>query len=331
MNLRGKYLWISLPALLLAAGTALAGSQAITECGAVLTDPGNYRLANDLVDCPADGVFIGGSDISLDLKGHEISCADVTPLAAGVAVIGTEDALVRNVTVKNGRVSNCNDGIVFVFVENSRIMKISSTGNRRFNGGFGTGITLWLSNHNVVMNSHAFGNAGDGIFSGFSSGNMIKHNKSYENFDGAGITAEAVSDSLFMCNQVYSNLDGINLQGPSDGYPMYSTGNLLQGNYASYNFGAGINMMGFRWDGWFYGADIPEDNTIRLNIVEHNDYADVLEIYLDLVTWDVTLHPDETCLNTWEKNRFGSEIGPNGCFGVPVDLDEVCAMGGDDD
>lgn len=331
MNLRGKHLWISLPALLLATGTALAGSQVISECGAVLTEPGNYRLANDLVDCPADGVFIDGSDISLDLKGHEISCADVTPLAAGVAVIGTEEAVVSNVTVRNGRVSNCNDGIVFVFTENSKITKISSTGNRRFEGWGGTGITVWLSNHNVIMKNRTFGNAGDGIFSGFSSGNVFKHNRSYDNFDGAGITAEAVSDSLFMCNHVSGNLDGINMQGPSDGYPMFSTDNLLQGNYSSYNFGAGINMMGFKWDGWPYGADIPENNTIRLNIAEHNGYADFLEIYFDLVTWDVTLHPDETCLNTWEKNRFGTELGPAGCFGVPFDLDEVCAMGGDDD
>jgi parallel beta-helix repeat protein len=323
MKMRENHFWITLPALLLAAGSVLAGSQSVSECGTVITEPGNYKLVNDLLDCEGDGVTIVSSDVKLDLKSHEISCADNGQLIGGVVVEGTEEAAVRNVTVKNGHVSNCVDGIVFIFTEDSKIMHMSSTGNRLLDGGNGTGITVYLSHNNVIMKNHTFGNGSDGINSWLSSGNLFKHNTSNDNVNGFGIYVQTETNSRIMCNRTHGNVDGIWLAGGS--------GNLLRGNFVSGNIASGIGMMGFLWDGFLW-LDMPAGNTIRSNITEDNPWSDVSEILYDWVTGEVLLHPEDTCMNTWEKNQFETELGPTGCFGVPYELedDDVCALDDED-
>ena len=314
----------SITLLILAAGSVLAAPpQSVTDCGTIITEPGNYKLVNNLLDCEGGGVTIVSSKVKLDLKSHEISCADNGELIGGVVVAGTEEAAVRNVTVKNGHVSNCVDGIVFMFTEDSRIMHMSSAGNHLLDDAYGTGITVYFSHNNVIMKNHVYGNASDGIGSWGSSGNLFKHNTSSDNANGAGIYMETESNSRIMCNRMQGNDTGI-LLGPG------SSGNLLRGNFASGNIG-GIAMMGFAWDGFLW-LDIPGGNTIKSNIAENNPWADFSEIYYDLVTGEVLLHPEGTCMNTWKKNRFETEFGPPGCFGVPYELedDDVCALDYDD-
>ena len=140
MKVHQKYFWITLPVLLLAAGSVLAepkkagpnhgAPKIVTECGTILTEPGNYKLTHDLLDCPGSGVGILGSDIVLNLKGHEISCAENDLEVGGVYVERISlRAVISNVTVKNGHVSNCRDGIVLINTEDSKVMNITSTGN----------------------------------------------------------------------------------------------------------------------------------------------------------------------------------------------------------
>ena len=191
MKKHGNYFLILLPIMLLAAASVVAepkkagpghgAPKDVTECGTVLTEPGNYKLANDLLDCPGGGVEIVGSDIILNLKGHQISCAENDLDIAGVIVYSLTEAMVSNVTVKNGHVSNCKDGIVLVQVEDSKIMNMTSTGNTQWERApgewvYGTGITVYLSRNNVIMHNHTYGNASDGIGSWDSSGNLFKHN-----------------------------------------------------------------------------------------------------------------------------------------------------------
>ena len=314
----------SITLLILAAGSVLAAPpQSVTDCGTIITEPGNYKLVNDLLDCEAGGVTIVSSDVKLDLKSHEISCADTGQLIGGVVVAGTEDAAVRNVTVKSGHVSNCVDGIVLILTEDSKIMHMSSTGNRLLDDAYGTGITVYLSHNNVIMKNHTFGNASDGIASIGSSGNLFKHNTSTDNGNGFGIYLEIETNSRIMCNQIHGNVDGIWLAGGS--------GNLLRGNFVSSNIAGGIGMMGFLWDGFLW-LDMPAGNTIRSNITEDNPWSDVSEILYDWVTGEILLHPEGTCMNTWEKNQFETELGPTDCFGVPYELedDDVCALDYDD-
>jgi len=354
MKMHQKYFWISLPVLLLVAGSVLAAPKApkhgalknVTKCGTILTEPGNYKLANDLLDCPGNGVEILGSDIVLNLKGYEISCADNDLEVGGIMVVGSPEAAVRNVTVKNGHVSNCRDGIVLIFSEDSKVMNITSTGNTKYwrehpvepgepvtgEWVYGTGITLWLSRNNVIMHNHTYGNASDGIGSWESSGNLFKHNTSTGNGDsgqGAGISLSAEESSRIMCNRVHGNSDGILLLSGG------SSGNLIRGNLVTGNV-AGIEMLGFYWQhpsgSPEYYYDMPSGNTIRSNIVEDNPWVDLFEAYWDFGI-ELLPNPDGICRNTWEKNQFQTEIGVAGCIGIPVELDEkdVCALDDDHD
>ena len=321
MNIRNNHLWICLPALLLAAGSVLAGVQHVTECGTVLTEPGNYHLEKNLLDCPEFGVVIGGSNIKLDLKGHLVACAESDAPTLGLGLIGSSEAAVSNITVGHGYVANCHDGILLSNAEDSKVMKMTSSGNHLWQGMFGTGITVWKSHNNVIMKNHFFGNASTGIGSWQSSGNIFKHNTSNGNGDGlwvgSGIDVGTTTDSLFLCNRLYGNVDGIIL---AEG----STGNHIKGNDASRNIVSGIDMLGYAWEGYLW-EPIPGGNTIEKNIAENNGWFDLSEIYYDLVTDDVFVNPDGTCMNTWQMNRFGTEFGTPGCFGVSFDLEDVCA------
>lgn len=330
-----NFVWMLLPVLLLVVGSVLAGPKhgapiKVTECGTVLTEPGNYKLVNDLLDCPGSGVEINGSDITLNLKGHEISCADNNLEVAGVGVWSPTGDIISNVTIKNGRVSNCRDGIVLVQTEDSKVMHIISTGNTEWEPVpdvlvYGTGITLWLSHNNVIMHNHTYGNASDGIGSWESSGNLFKHNTSTDNGNvwyGSGINLSYEHKSRVMCNRTHGNADGILLW---DG----SSGNLLSGNLVTGNLNTGIGTIGYFWQEDYVA--MPSGNTIRSNIVEGHSWVDVFEAYWDFGD-NLLDNPDGVCRNAWEKNQFGTQIGLPGCIGNSVELDDhdVCALGYDD-
>lgn len=353
MKKHGNHFLVLLPILLLFAASVLAephkagpnhgAPKDVTECGTVLTEPGNYKLANDLLDCPANGVEIVGSDIVLNLKGHAISCADNNLEVGGVIVYPLTDAMVSNVTVKNGQVRNCRDGIVLIQTEDSKVMNITSTGNTKWEpvpgvAIYGTGITVWLSRNNVIMHNHTYGNASDGIGSWESSGNLFKHNKSTGNGDGwsgSGINLSNENNSRIMCNRLHGNADGIQvLWGAEDSGG--SSGNLIRGNLVTGNQNSGIGFLGFYWqdpdtaEEWYYA--MPADNTVRSNIVEGNPWVDLYEAYWDFGA-NLLLNPDGICRNNWEKNQFGTDIGLPGCIGTSVVLDEydVCALNDDHD
>jgi len=327
MKKHETYFLIFLPVLLLVAGSVLAvpengGQKNVTDCGTVLTEPGSYKLVNDLLACPEHGIKITGSDIDLNLKGHEISCANDW---IGVFLMGSSETTVKNVTVRNGHVSNCFDGIGLWYAEDSKVMNMSSTDN------YEAGIALWSSQNNVIMHNDVRGSAIDGIYSWSSSGNLFKHNTSIGNgngWEGAGMSLEGENNSRIMCNRVHGNADGILLHTGG-------SGNLIRGNLVSGNV-TGIEMLGFYWQdpdsGQEYYYGMPSGNTIRSNIAESHSWVDLYEAYWDFGS-ELLPNPDGICRNTWEKNQFQTEIGVAGCIGIPVALDEedVCALGNDDD
>jgi parallel beta-helix repeat protein len=45
----------------------------VTTCGTMITQPGKYTLANDLLQCPGDGIVIRSAGVSLNLNGHQIT------------------------------------------------------------------------------------------------------------------------------------------------------------------------------------------------------------------------------------------------------------------
>jgi parallel beta-helix repeat protein len=301
---------------------AFAGVQQIYECGTIITEPGNYQLVADLVDCPEGGVTIAVSDVKLNLKGHTITCETNDNLIGGVVAVPHFDDVIRNVEIRNGYIHNCNDGIALLYAQDSKIKHITSTGNREIGGGYGTGITVAWSSNNTITHNHTYGNALDGIFSFESSNNVFKHNLSTDHWSGSGIWMVEETGSKVMCNETYRNYNGIAL-GPD------STGNILRGNAATGNF-EGIGAFGYAWEGYFW-RDIPSDNVFARNIATGNYFVDLEEVYFDVVTWDYLLHPENECQNTWMENDFGTTFGPVGCFDYSVDLnDDVCALEDED-
>jgi len=320
MKIRESYLWALLPILLLVAGTAFAGVQRITECGTVIDEPGSYKLKNDLLDCPGGGIEITSSNVTLDLMGNEITCFDG---GTGVGLMGTEEEAVRNVTVKKGHISNCSYGIIVLFAEDSKIMNMTSSANHI------TGIAVWVSSNIVIMKNQTYANRFNGIESWGSSGNLFKHNSSTDNggdWVGSGVDFTNETNSQIMCNRIHGNADGILLAPSEFGN---SSGNLLHGNLITDNHVSGIGMMGIAEYGELL-LDIPAGNTVRSNIVGNNVFFDFFEFYYDTETEDFLLHPNDICMNTWDKNQFGVGYGPTDCFGVPIELEDVCALDDDD-
>jgi parallel beta-helix repeat protein len=323
MKLYARFKWLLVSPLLLVTFSVLAGPpQAVTECETLITEPGKYRLVNDLVDCEETGVAIVASDVTLDLKKHTISCADNGVRSGGI-VVGLFN-FVRNVKVTNGAVTGCADGILIAGAEDSKITKMTSWNNRLWDGpGSGTGITVWFSHNNVIMNNDVYGNPEQGIGSWESSGNLYKHNTVTDNF--LGIWSGGEDNAQILCNQTMGNVIGIGL-GPG------SNGSLIRGNRVSDNLFDGISLAGRAYGG-ILEEDIPAGNTVRMNIAENNGSGDLFEGYWNFGGGDFyLLHPDGTCLNTWEMNQYGTSLAPANCIkaSVLLDEDDVCALDEDD-
>jgi parallel beta-helix repeat protein len=308
---------------------ANAGVQPVYDCETTLSEPGNYRLMNDLLDCAYYGVWIEGSDITLDLDGHSISCLDNGERNAGVIAWNTDSWFIRDVHVKNGHVSNCADGFLLAGAVDSKITKVSSFGNRIWytpdgEEASGTGITVWYSENSLVKNNHTYDNAMQGIGVWDSAGTLIKHNTVTGN-PFAGIWTASADGTEISCNRAHGNGTGIGL-GPS------STGGLVKGNLATENWSDGISAWAWAWDGFPY-TELPSENTFKHNISEANWGVDHAEALYDLLTGDIITHPDDMCRNTWFENQFYSSFGPDGCIGYRVELDEddVCALDDDGD
>lgn len=298
-----------LAVLISVTGMAWAGDETVTDCRTIIDQPGHYSVANDILDCPEGGVTIVSSDVVLDLKRHEISCINNGEFIGGVVVLGTPDTPVRNVTVKNGYVSNCADGIVLQDAEGCLVTGMTSYGNWVYKGGSeGTGLTLFRASKNTIRNNLFYGNELFGLYSVESAGNRYFYNVLLDNGD-AGIFAFVETGSRFQGNWSHGNTDGIAL-GP------FSTDNLIRGNLTTYNEKDGIGMWGYWYGGVYEGMEIPSGNTIRLNKSFGNkEVGDLSEAYFDFASGGALEDPDLICRNTWEKNMFRSSFGPDDCFG----------------
>src|SRR3954467_2199747 len=124
----------ALRALLAAAALSLAiapGAQAAklvhVSCGETITK--DTKLANDLIDCPGNGLVIGADDITLDLNGHTIdgdgdgfdSCA--TDCDAGVDNTGH-----ARIAIKHGTIREFVEGVTVEGARANRVEDLSTSG-----------------------------------------------------------------------------------------------------------------------------------------------------------------------------------------------------------
>src|SRR4051812_25662885 len=112
---------LGLAGALACAGPAAADDHArltTVHCGQTLTQ--SVKLANDLTDCPGDGLVIGADRLTVDLNGHTIDgtvapvadCGDA-PREPAAIVNGGGDAsrVYDRVTIQNGTLQQFAQGL----------------------------------------------------------------------------------------------------------------------------------------------------------------------------------------------------------------------------
>ena len=309
-------------ALVLVAGVALAKPPVpISECGTVITEPGKYRVTQDLF-CARDqqGIEVLASDVTVNLNGHTITCDASGEILVGAVLVGDffdPTYVVSNVRVKNGTVSGCDDGVIFFYSQSGKATKITATGN------VARGITVLEAKDTLIKNNVGFEN-NNAIESFGGMGTKIKGNLLYDNFGVAiGITGE--TDSVIACNQAERNDFGIQV-GP------FSSGNVVRGNYVSNAATGGITLYGFGIPEQIF-EPVPFGNLIKNNVVQGSGVVDLSEIVFNPFVGFPFVPPDAECQNTWRSNQYVTLLGPVDCIAPPVELDDddVCALDDDDD
>ena len=165
------------------AGTGRAATVAVS-CGATVTT--SITLGNDLPDCPANGLNVTGSHITVNLNGHLIEGSGGTTY--GVFVTG------QSVTVENGSATGFFDGVLVEGTadrvqgmhvsENTHGINVAAanvvvTGNTIFDNT-GNGIEAAIVSNPQITNNWSRGNTGDGVYfagtNGVVSGNRLLSN-----------------------------------------------------------------------------------------------------------------------------------------------------------
>jgi nitrous oxidase accessory protein NosD len=210
-----------------------APASTVVTCGQSIT--ASIRLANDLIDCPADGLVIGADHITLDLAGHLISGVNA-PGSEGVGDDGHP-----GITVTNGTIATFFlNGIGLRRAPGSAVshMTIRKIGAGGVQGGeVSTGVLVKDSPNTSVSDSTVTNDVSafqsDGVDVLFSAGAVISHNQLTRNaWDGMFVFVSpgtSVVDNILDGNQN----QGIEVNQGSDH-------TLLAGNQAADNGSSGL-------------------------------------------------------------------------------------------
>ena len=316
-------------------------------CGDNLSEPGLYELEADLV-CNAS-IRITSSHVQFDLKGHGITCSDpevwqFPPEAAatpaedlniwikGISVnfvdVDVPQETIRGVVIRNGTISGCAEGILLSNVEKSTIANMQLTDNglstdccwprglemvesnrnlvtrNRMNGN-GQGMALFSSEGNWISHNETSGNVSDGMVLIQSSSNLLRRNTA----DGNewGLFVEDSPNNTIVGNELSGNFaEGLILVGGSDG-------NAIVGNEVIDSGAFGILLLGIPQ----FGVPVPADNFLWFNTALGSGAIDLAEgNVLDYFGEEGGPFgvPTEVCTNTWIRNTFDSELGPEHCI-----------------
>jgi parallel beta-helix repeat protein len=241
--------------------------------------------------CPGNAIVISASNVSLNLKGHSITCGGTG--ARGVLVTGVSD-----VQVKNGTITGCVRGVLFSGTTESKITHLTLNGHA-------PGIDLIGASNNKITANHMTENI-TGIRVLRGGGNQISGNVASDNFGAFTSTGIALLNSennTVSGNRANRNaVNGILVGGGT-------TGNILRGNVTNENGDLGISMFGRL----AFGIPIAEGVLIQGNTALGNGAQDLTESI-----FDPTKNPPniviEPCRNTWKSNNFVSQLGPDLCI-----------------
>jgi parallel beta-helix repeat protein len=246
VNCKRLFLTLSvLAALALFSAPAQAKPPVTVHCDQTLTQ--SVKLANDLSNCPNNGLVVGADNVTVDLNGHTIDgdgqqvteCPFPGPACdAGVQNTGGY----KGVTIEGGKLREFSYGVyVFGGASRNRVRHISSTHNlfggivigggitdsqieRNSTNDNGRGIALCCFSHNVRIERNSVSGNGDGIVVSDSDNNRIANNsvsdnkKAGEGSEGDGIGIEGIftegsNDNEVSHNKVHGNADNIGLGG----------------------------------------------------------------------------------------------------------------------
>jgi large repetitive protein len=121
---------------------ARAAKPVHVSCGDTIT--ADTKLANDLTDCPGNGIIIGAANITLDLNGHTIdgdgvpveACPEDESCDVGVVNSASDGGRPFNrpghagVTIKNGSIREFwEDGVYALMVRDNRVRDLTVSDN----------------------------------------------------------------------------------------------------------------------------------------------------------------------------------------------------------
>ena len=224
-NRVSRYLGLLFAGLVAATGfpAPSAGQAPATtvHCGDVITQ--DTTLDSDLGPCPGDGLVIGASNVTLDLKGHTIRGPGTgTFPSAGIRADGDESHNLTGVQVKNGTVTAFSAGISLQYA-GAAVNKMTLSGN---DGGlFGTKLTTLDVENSVISRD------GDGIdvIKGTLNGASYRDNVVTNN-SGFGMVFTFASDGFTATGNVITGNGGAGLQLFKVGGPGEVSYNRISGN-----------------------------------------------------------------------------------------------------
>ena len=212
--------------------TEPTGPPVTVHCGQVITE--SIRVANDLTNCPREGLVIGAPDIVLDLDGHTIDGPDYLienasgqeeGFPAGIRNSGHTNVVIRNGTVQQfGWGVLLSAGTTFTVVEDLTILRNAVAGVELFDADDGRngntirdsriadnelGVQLLAGSENSVLQGNEItGNLGEAIFLQTGGGHRLEGNTVHGiptdpllDSDG-GVLLEGTSRNLLIGNTV---------------------------------------------------------------------------------------------------------------------------------
>jgi large repetitive protein len=222
--------------------TAHAAKPVMVHCGQTITK--DTKLANDLTDCPSNGIIIGADNITLDLNGHTIDgdgrdnidedCPADVFCDTGVGNDGHE-----GVTITGGPVTEFGSGVFLFQAQDNRVHGLSTERN-------GDGMDAVFANDAAITQNSVDGN----IFGIFVVGDNVRlaHNSVSEFAFGGGCGIEIQhSERVGIAdNSVLASEPGTPITGSTCGIALLgdSTQSRIERNSISGNGFAGLLVEG---------------------------------------------------------------------------------------
>jgi parallel beta-helix repeat protein len=241
--------------VLIAAIPAVLGATTITG-PTVISSPGTYVLAKDITGGKSPAITVQSSGVTLDGNGHTIRGKDASG-SFGI-LVNKGGKTLTDVTIKNVRLQDWQDGLYFKGVNNGRIESVTSTSNTR------AGISLRESNNNVITGCTVSGNSQGMYVWSKCSGNLIQSCTMSNNKEmGLWLASTGRTSSGIVYdskgNRVIGNTATGN--GRMGLYVDFTTGNTLSGNTVTNNDDHGIFL------------DYSSGNTVTNNRVTSHDQS----------------------------------------------------------